>query len=90
MFRGGFIFHEAAAPDQSVIPNLPEASRNDYSVGFGTRISKTFYIDAAYMLVDAYNRRGRTIDLVPGGPITNGLYFDAGANLVSVTLTATF
>ncbi|MBP2646499.1 MAG: fadL [Gemmatimonadetes bacterium] len=90
VFRGGFIFHEAAAPDQSVIPNLPEASRNDYSVGFGTRISKTFYIDAAYMLVDAYNRRGRTVALEPGGPITNGLYFNAGANLVSVTLTATF
>ena len=90
VFRGGFIFHEAAAPDQSVIPNLPEANRNDYSVGFGTRISKTFYIDAAYMLVYAYNRRGRTVGLVPGGPITNGLYFDAGASLVSVTLTATF
>jgi len=90
VFRGGFIFHEAAAPDQSVIPNLPEASRNDYSVGFGTRISKTFYIDAGYMFVDAYNRRGRTVGLVPGGPITNGLYYDANASLVSVTLTATF
>ena len=90
VFRGGFIFHEAAAPDQSVIPNLPEANRNDYSFGFGTRISKTFYIDAAYMLVDAYDRRGRTVGLEPGGPITNGLYFDAGASLISVTLTATF
>ena len=68
----------------------PRPARNDYSVGFGTRISKTFYIDAAYMLVDAYNRRGRTVGLVPGGPITNGLYFDASASLVSVTLTATF
>ena len=36
------------------------------------------------------NRRGRTVDLVPGGPITNGLYFDADASLVSLTLTATF
>ncbi len=89
-FRGGFIFHEAAAPDQSVVPNLPEASRNDYSVGFGIRLSKTFYFDAAYMFVDAYDRRGRTVDLVPGGPITNGLYFDDNASLVSLTLTATF
>ena len=89
-FRLGYIFHEAAAPDQSVIPNLPEASRNDYSVGFGIRISKTFYLDAAYMFVDAVNRRGRTVDLVPGGPITNGLYFDDNASLLSFTLTATF
>ena len=89
-FRLGYIFHEAAAPDQSVIPNLPEAARNDYSVGVGGRISKTFYVDVAYMFVDAVNRRGRTIDLVPGGPITNGLYYDDNASLLSLTLTATF
>ena len=89
-FRLGYIFHEAAAPDQSVIPNLPEAARNDYSVGVGGRLSKTFYVDVAYMFVDAVNRRGRTIDLVPGGPITNGLYYDDNASLFSLTLTATF
>ena len=89
-FRLGYIFHEAAAPDQSVIPNLPEAARNDYSVGVGGRISKTFYVDVAYMFVDAVNRRGRTVDLVPGGPITNGLYYDDNASLLSLTLTATF
>lgn len=88
--RAGYIFHKAAAPDQSVVPNLPEANRNDFSLGFGTRISKMFYIDAAYMYVDAADRRGRTVPLVPGGPITNGLYKDAGANLFSVTLTADF
>ena len=42
------------------------------------------------MFVDAVNRRGRTIDLVPGGPITNGLYYDDNASLFSLTLTATF
>ncbi len=89
-FRLGYIFHEAAAPAQSVVPNLPEAARNDYSVGVGMRITKAINIDVAYMLVDAVNRRGRTIDLAPGGPITNGLYFDAGADLLSLTLTANF
>ena len=89
-FRLGYIFHDAAAPDQSVVPNLPEAARNDYSFGVGIRVTKTFYLDASYMFVDAVNRRGRTIDLTPGGPITNGLYFDAGASLLSFTLTATF
>lgn len=89
-FRLGYIFHEAAAPPQSVIPNLPEAARNDYSVGVGGRISKTFYIDLAYMFVDAVNRRGRTVDLTPGGPITNGLYYDDNASLLSLTLTANF
>lgn len=89
-FRLGYIFHEAAAPAQSVIPNLPEANRNDYSVGFGINLTKAIHFDAAYMYVDAVDRRGRTIDLVPGGPITNGLYYDAGASLLSVTLTATF
>jgi long-chain fatty acid transport protein len=89
-FRLGYIFHDAAAPPQSVVPNLPEAARNDYSAGFGIRITKMFYLDAAYMFVDAVSRRGRTIDLVPGGPITNGLYANAGASLFSITMTATF
>jgi long-chain fatty acid transport protein len=89
-FRLGYIFHDAAAPDQSVVPNLPEAARNDYSAGFGVRITKMFYLDAAYMFVDAVSRRGRTVDLVPGGPITNGLYANASASLFSITMTATF
>ena len=89
-FRLGYIFHDAAAPAQSVVPNLPEAARNDYSVGVGMRITKMINVDVAYMLVEAVNRRGRTIDLAPGGPTTNGLYFDAGASLLSLTLTATF
>ena len=89
-FRLGYIFHDAAAPDQSVVPNLPEAARNDYSVGVGMRVTKMINVDVAYMFVDAVNRRGRTIDLAPGGPITNGLYYDAGASLLSLTLTATF
>jgi long-chain fatty acid transport protein len=89
-FRLGYVFHDAAAPPQSVVPNLPESSRNDYSVGFGIRLTKMFYVDASYLLVDATNRRGRTVDLTPGGPTTNGLYFENNASLLSLTLTATF
>ncbi len=88
--RAGYIFHKGAAPPQSVVPNLPEGNRNDFSIGFGTRISKMFYIDAAYMYVDQADRRGRTVDIIPGGPITNGVYKNDGANLFSVTLTADF
>ncbi len=89
-FRLGYIFHDAAAPDQSVVPNLPEAARNDYSVGFGIRLCKSLYVDAAYMLVDPVNRRGRTVDIPPGGPDTNGLYSNASTSLFGLTLTATF
>jgi hypothetical protein len=36
------------------------------------------------------NRRGRTVDIPPGGPTTNGLYYDDNASLLSLTLTANF
>ncbi len=90
VLRGGYAFQEAAAPPQSVIPNLPEGNRNDFSFGIGTRISKTFFIDFSYMLVWQADRRGRTIPLTPGGPITNGLYQDVYVNLFGVTLSANF
>jgi long-chain fatty acid transport protein len=90
VLRAGYAFQKAAAPPQSVIPNLPEGNRNDFSFGIGTRISKMFSIDFSYMLVWQADRLGRTIPLTTGGPITNGLYQDVYVNLFGVTLTANF
>src|SRR5262245_43196255 len=38
--RGGFVAHQAAAPDGSVTPDLPEGARLEYTVGLGVRFSK--------------------------------------------------
>jgi long-chain fatty acid transport protein len=85
--RAGLIFHKAALPDSSVTPLLPEASRTDFSLGFGTRIKHGLYLDAAYMYVNQADRRGRTVPLTLAE--TNGVY-DEHAHLFGVTLTVDF
>lgn len=88
VLRGGLIFHKGALPDSSVTPLLPEGNRTDFTVGVGTRIARSFYIDAAYMYVNQADRRGRTVPLTIAE--TNGLYKDQHAHLFGVTLTYDF
>ncbi len=85
VLRAGFYTHDAAAPDESVTPNLPEAARTSFSVGFGTRLGEWISLDAAYQYVDEADRRGRTID----GP-NNGLYKDQHAHLLGVSFVFDF
>ena len=61
--RGGVDAHNAAAPDQSVTPILPEASRTEYAVGATVPLTQKLYVDFAYMYIDQANRRGRTIPI---------------------------
>jgi len=79
--RLGFITHGAAAPPQTVTPNLPEGPRSEMTIGFGTRIWRGLRFDAAYQYIDQANRRGRSTDGGTDTPTTgvnDGLYeFDA-------------
>ena len=72
----------------TVTPLLPEGNRTDFTLGVGTRIARSFYIDAAYMYVNQADRRGRTVPLTIAE--TNGLYKDQHAHLFGVTLTYDF
>jgi long-chain fatty acid transport protein len=60
LFRAGFNVHGPAAPDQSVTPNLPEGSRRELMLGFGSKLSKAFRLDFAYMYLNQPDRAGRS------------------------------
>jgi long-chain fatty acid transport protein len=90
--RAGFFATTAAAPPQTVTPNLPEGARQNYSVGFGTKLSKSARVDFAYQYLRQCERRGRTTDggmAVPTTAVNNGV-FNFHANLVGVTLGFAF
>ena len=90
--RGGFYTHNAAAPDQTVTPNLPEGHRNSWTLGFGTRLGSNLGVDVAYQFIDQGDRRGRTVPLDPAlapSENTNGLY-TFKAHLFGATLRYAF
>ena len=96
--RLGFIAHNAAAPDQTVTPNLPEAPRTEFSAGFGSHLSERFGFDLAYQYIDQADRQGRSGDgctgavtpcPAPTAALNDGLY-TFQANLVGITLTYSF
>lgn len=83
--RGGGLWHQGAAPDQTVTPLLPEGDRNEGVIGFGYQLGPTLEVNAAYQYLRQQKRRGRVQDL----PINTGLY-EFNAHLFGLTLTARF
>jgi len=79
--RLGFLTHGAAAPPETVTPNLPEGPRTEFTIGFGTRIYRGLRADFAYQYLDQADRRGRSTDggsETPTAGVNDGLYqFDA-------------
>jgi long-chain fatty acid transport protein len=90
--RGGYIWHQAAAPDETVTPLLPEGPRAEFSLGFGYQFGR-FRVDGAYQYLNQQIRRGRTAEFPSGATpdlsLNNGLY-KFKAHLVGITLTAGF
>ena len=87
--RAGWLHHGGAAPAQTVTPLLPEAERNEMTLGLGLPIGGRGHVDVAFQHIWQADRRGRTID-VPRGPgsasLNNGLY-TATANLFAASLS---
>lgn len=83
-FRGGYLFHSAAAPVRTVTPLLPEGARNEFTIGLGTELTGGIKFDAAYQLILQQDRRGRA-----GTSYNNGLY-TFGAHLFGAGLSYTF
>jgi Long-chain fatty acid transport protein len=88
--QAGYFFNTPAAPDEVVTPLLPEAQRNQVTLGLGWRPTDLLEVHASYQLLLQNDRRGR----VRGGPseqapttdLNSGLY-EFGANLFGTTLT---
>lgn len=75
--RLGFINHGAAAPAETVTPLLPEGPRSEFTIGFGTRVTKGLRFDFAYQYIDQADRRGRSTDGgsdTPTAGVNDGLY----------------
>jgi long-chain fatty acid transport protein len=83
--RGGFLAHQAAAPDGSVTPDLPEGARVEYTAGVGARLNERFSVDVAYQYIDQETRNGRTL---LSGPDTGR--YDFHAHLLGVSFVARF
>jgi long-chain fatty acid transport protein len=79
--RGGFVAHQAAAPDGSVTPDLPEGARMEYTAGFGAGLSQHLGVDFAYQYIKQEDRNGRVLLT---GPDTGTYAFHANLFGVSV------
>jgi long-chain fatty acid transport protein len=93
VLRAGANFHGGAAPDQTVTPNLPEGTRREFMVGLGSRLSKSFYLDLAYMHLGQPERAGRTTagknPLAPLASDNNGV-FNFNAHILNLALSFRF
>jgi long-chain fatty acid transport protein len=90
--RAGFDVHNAAAPDQSVTPILPEAPRKEVAAGLGLLLGASWRVDVAYLFVSQTDRAGRSTDgglAVPTTAVNNGTYH-YWANLFSAGVTVHF
>ncbi|MDE3057764.1 MAG: porin [Bacteroidota bacterium] len=63
-FRAGYIFDKTPQPDKTVEPLLPDADRNDFTIGIGYTMSHNVTVDAVYMLV-LFNSRTETLTVNP-------------------------
>ena len=92
-FRGGYLRHQGAAPDQTVTPLLPEGSRNEFTGGFTVKLSPGFSADVAYQYIKQNDRRGRTREALfnqaPTTILNHGVY-DFHAHLFGVSLGYAF
>jgi long-chain fatty acid transport protein len=90
--RGGFVANTAAAPDQTVTPNLPEAARVQLTAGLGQRLTDKVRVDLYYLHLFQDDRRGRTTDgglAAPTTSVNHGLY-SFHANLFGASLVFRF
>ena len=86
--RSGYAYTQAAAPDQSVTPLLPEAQRDHVMVGVGWALKPRMTLDMAYHFVAHADRRGRVVNSPPGSNVDlNSGTYRARGNLLGITLT---
>lgn len=91
--RGGYLFHQAAAPDRTVTPLLPDAERNEITLGLGWTFRPDARIDVSYQFLGQDERRGRVRDPRVGEELSadlNSGVYSFGAHLLGTSLTWRF
>lgn len=61
VMRGGYVYSEAAAPDVTVTPLLPDARRHSFSAGVGGRVWREAEVHAFGSYIAQADRRGRLL-----------------------------
>jgi long-chain fatty acid transport protein len=88
--RAGYAFNQAAAPDETVTPLLPEARRNHATAGAGFALGSKVTLDLAYQFIAHADRRGRIVNPPPGEvptvALNSGLYRSRG-DLLGITIS---
>ena len=99
--RLGFSYSEAAAPDVTVTPQLPDMNRYNFGGGFGIPLAGRlghvgaagYTLDLSYLRVETEGRRGRTGErldpALTAAQVNNGFY-NLNANVFSASVRATF
>lgn len=91
--RAGVLTHNAAAPDETVTPLLPEADRTEYVLGLGWKPTPSIELNAAYQYLAQKDRRGRIVEPPEGQEPTESLnsgVYSFYAHLFATTLTLHF
>ncbi|MFW6200174.1 MAG: outer membrane protein transport protein, partial [Gemmatimonadota bacterium] len=89
----GYTFAQAAAPDRTVTPLLPDGDRNEIFAGVGWSLSPAARVDVSYMYLGQNDRRGRVRGALPGETVSEDLnsgVYGFGAHLVGTTFTWQF
>ena len=88
--RAGYFQNQAAAPDESVTPLLPESRRIHMTGGIGWTLRPNVTLDMAYQFIAHADRRGR-VENPPAGelatPALNSGVYRARGDLLGITLT---
>ena len=93
ILRGGWIWNEAAAPDQTVTPLLPEGERNQLTAGVSYPVAEGWTVDFAYQFLLQSDRRGRVEEPPPGEAPTAALNsgeYSFHSHLVGLTIQRIF
>jgi long-chain fatty acid transport protein len=85
ILRGGYLYHTASSPANFVTPLLPEAARNEFTLGAGVDLTPKLHADLAYQYIRQNDRRG----LVSTSAGNTGVY-QFSAHLFGLGLAYTF
>lgn len=55
-FRAGYVYDKTPQPDKSVEPMLPDANRNEFTLGVGYKLTDALNVDFTYQLIIAADR----------------------------------
>jgi long-chain fatty acid transport protein len=84
---------KSPAPDVTVTPLLPDMDRQNFAAGVSIPFGGRYALDASYLRVETEGRRGRILertDRAQTAAQLNGGWYELNANILSVSLKATW